>query len=90
MKCNRWPDQVNNSSYLFPQVQVKKSLLSWACCDAYLAQRRAEGAGQETDEGPLKATAHKVQHKPQCSSAKARHSQGKHTDSAIISTNASH
>lgn len=23
-----WPDQVNNSSYLFPQVQVKKSLLS--------------------------------------------------------------
>lgn len=32
--------------------------------------------------GPLKATAHKVQNQPQCSSAKARHSQGRHTDSS--------
>lgn len=49
-----WPVQVNNSSYLFPQVQVKKSLLSWACCDAYLAQRCAEGAGHGTDEAAFK------------------------------------
>lgn len=49
-----WPDQVNYYYYLFPQVEVKKSLLSWACCDAYLAQRHAEGAGHEADEGAFK------------------------------------
>lgn len=48
-KCNQlaWPGKLL-------LLLVKKSLLSWACCDAYLAQRCAEGTGRETDEGAFK------------------------------------
>lgn len=41
------------------QVQVKKSLLSRAACDTYLAQRfPAAGTGKQTDGEVLQAAAH--------------------------------
>ena len=55
MTC--WPDQVKIYFYHWIlQVQVKKSLLSRAACDAYLAQRcPAAGAGKQTDgKGPYR------------------------------------
>lgn len=50
------------------QVQVKKSLLSRAACDTYLAQRcPAAGPGKQTDgKGPYRPL-HTAPHIPWCS-----------------------
>lgn len=67
-----WPDQVNYSSYLLRNPYCAEH----AVTHIWLSVVQKEQVVRRM-RGPLKATAHKLQHKPRCSGAKACHTQGK-------------